>query len=212
MTLSLEDAQPVVNSVASNLAYNWPGIEQDDIAQEINLFLVSRWHNIATREMSDADLKRAIRGLAEREGYSYCVRERYFFQAHTSEWIYTPKEIRSVLPEYFQNPDMRLDAPKRPEHGNQTLTGDGLSIVAMDIKAAFEQLSEAEQVIIWRAYRDNERLYVNDEKRLQRAVDRLTSILNRGVSDAFNHSDHDGPGSRQVMSNAQAHAATNNLY
>lgn len=207
-----ENVAPIVARVSTRLSYDWPGITADDIAQEICLYIAENWDSIVRNCEDETQVKRFVRTLSERKGTAFCASERYVFQHYSAEWIYTPKEIRRILPDFFDGFAF-LDAPKRPEGGRQTLEGDGLSIAAMDVRAAYEQLNEQEQVYLARAYRDHEPQKTSrDKMRVSRAVDRMVAILNRGVLDRFNHSDHDGPGAREAMSNASARYATGNNY
>ncbi len=209
--MNTDIAKPIVERLAARLAASWPGIEREDIAQEMFSKLLSQWSTIEAQP--EGDWPKLITYRARQAGVHYCQTERHHYQARTTEWIYTPSEIRRVFAEHYFTPGAWLDAPKRPEWGEQTLKGDGLCVVLWDVQKGYESLSEQDQTIIMRAYQCHETLTTSAEKmRLSRAIDRVTHAMNNGVAKRFDHSDHDGPGSRAIVSNAQARAATTNDY
>jgi hypothetical protein len=164
------------------------------------LCIVERAKNI----MEHADRKNIALGVARKAGLAYCSGERYFYQAGTAEWIYLPSEVRKLLAEHYFNSHSWQDAPKKRDLG-QRLEGDGISVALMDMENAVNALSERDQALIVRVFDAGER--VKDTKSITRVVDKITKILNRGISERFDHSDHDGPGSRDVLSNTQARHA-----
>lgn len=191
---------PSLERAAARLSRAWPGIEADDIQQEMALKIVENFHTIKEHP----DLRNIALGLANKAGLSYCSGERYFYQAGTAEWIYTPAEVRKMLAEHYFNSHSWQDAPKKRDLG-QRLEGDGISIALMDMENAINALSEKDQALIVRVFDAHEK--VKDTKAITRVVDKITKILNRGISERFDHSDHDGPGSRDVLTNTQARHA-----
>lgn len=209
MTITtLETLRPEVRIIADSLAVQWPGIDRDDIEQEMMLALVERWHNLSKHE----DARKVSLGLAKKAGTQYCAGERHYYQMQTAEWIYTPSEVRALLAEFY-TADAWEDAPRKPEGSNQTLWGDGVSVPLMDVRDAIESLPEQAQAAILDAYSGGVSPSTSAEKmRLSRAVDAITAILNRQVSRRFDHADHDGPGSRHAVPNGQARAMTASNY
>lgn len=191
---------PSLERAAKRLSRAWPGIEADDIQQEMSLKVVENFETIKNHP----NLRSIALGLAEKAGVAYCSGERYFYQANSAEWIYTPKEVREVLAEHYFNTLSWHDAPKRRDP-DQRLLGDGISIALMDIDNAVNALSEKDQALIFRVFDAGE--VVKDRKAVTRVVDKITTFLNRGISQRFDHSDHDGPGSRESLTNTQARHA-----
>jgi hypothetical protein len=209
--LDHDTAKPIVERIARRLHAENRSIDQDDIESEIWAEVTRQWATI--EPMPDEDRPRLISFVADRAGAEFCSRERQYYQHFTAEWIYTPQEIRRLLVDFF-DADAWLSPVKRPEGTNQTLLGDGLTIALIDVDRAYQSLSETDQQIIMRVYQARESLDRNgaERKRLNRAVDRIVAFLNRAVSERFDHSDHEGPGSRDVMSNATARALTHENY
>lgn len=209
--MNITEAQQIVQRVADSLADEWPGIAAEDIAGAINEFLVKRWADITGRDLSEEQLKAVVYGFAKREGKAYCTAERYAFQSLSAEWIYTPKEVRTVLTEYFFHTGGDWVEPVKRPNRDEYLESDSVSIPVMDMKAAFESLSKKDAELIVRHYGYAESLNATDRKRLQRAVETITKFLNRGVLDRFDHSNHEGPGSRRAMKNSHARFITDEI-
>lgn len=208
MTFTISDIEPDLNRIADSLAIQWPGIDSDDIRQEM---VAKVLEDMASLNRHKDGEKIAI-GLAKKRGIQYCSTERQYWQNQTAEWIYTPREVRALLAEFFLA-DAWEDAPKRPENG-QTITGDGISVALMDIRSAYHAISEGDQATILTAFRAGEKPADDAErKRRNRAVDRVTAYLNRRMSARESDREfRDGPGSRAVTSNATARYATGSNY
>lgn len=193
---------PTLERQAKRFARDWPGIEADDIQQEMALCIVERFENIKDHP----DLRNLALGLASKAATAYCSGERYFYQASSAEWIYTPKEVREVLAEHYFNSLSWHDAPKKRDP-DQRLLGDGISIALMDVQNAMEALPERDQALICATFDAGQPVRGSDKMRLSRAIDKMAKFLNRGISERFDHSDHDGPGSRESLTNTQARHA-----
>lgn len=210
MTEILKIAEPIIVRLSRKIARAFPLLEADDVAQEMRLVIGRDAESIA--DEPEEDWARLVNYRAARAGNVYAMRERQYYQHQTSEWVYTPAEVREILSEHMFHGDSYLDAPKRPEGSNQTLTGDGMSIPLMDARTAFDAISEKDQSMILRRYNMGESLDSAGRKAVERAVDRMTAAMNNDVSERFDHDGHDGPGSRTAMSNAQARALTSDNY
>lgn len=208
MTKQIDHLTGDVGRIAASLAIQWPGIDREDIEQEMLAKIAENWEGLEAHGDRDS----IALGLAKRRGTQYCSNERYHYQALTAEWIYTPAEVRHLLAEYYFDSEAWNAAPTKPQAGKQTVEADGISVALIDVKIAIEQLPEAAQAILIRAFSAQESLDAGDRKRLQRAVDAVVSRLNRSVSQRFDFKSHDGPGSRQVVTNAQARFLTGNNY
>lgn len=200
---------PEIRKIADSLAIQWPGIDREDITQEMTLKVAENWATVSEHD----DRHKIALGLAKKRGVQFCSEERYYYQAQTAEWIYTPREVRALLAEYYYDADAWLAPPTRPQGGRQTVEADGLWVALADIQTALEAVSESDQAAIVAAFDAGEKPTTGAEKmRLSRAIDRVTARLNRSVSDSFDRYAHDGPGSRTAMSNAQARFITGNNY
>lgn len=76
---------------------------------------------------------------------------------------------------------------------------------SMDLRVHFSKLDARHRTILIRKFIADEILNGDERKELTRAVDTLTRLLNRGHRVAVDN--HQGPGSRSVLSNSQAVAA-----
>lgn len=162
--------------VAKRIAYEYPGIDTDDIEQEIYLHLAE---NISTvRSYNNAALEMAMKT----GGKAYADRERMAYTYQSAEWIYTPNEVRALFEEAYFDAGMWENAPQK-ETGEFMITAKNITVSLWDIDTAFEALSVDDQVAIKSRYEygipfadDSER------KRVNRAIDRVTMKINGRIS------------------------------
>ena len=196
----IENLIPEFRKMAKGLSIEWPGIDAEDIQQEMGLKVVENWDNLP-----ENGRRKIALGLAYKRGVQYCSQERQFYQAKSAEWIYTPKEVRTILAEYYFDYDAWNVAPKKPEIGAQSLMGDGISVALWDVETGINAVPEQDQASIISAFQMGVKPATDAErKRVDRAVEKVTAYLNRDVSKRFDHSDHDGPGARAALTNTQA--------
>ena len=177
MALTHDDyewASEIVKRAAGTVARRWPGIERDDIEQEIWVHLLPKFGTL-TRD--DDYLFTA----AARAGNEYAAKERDHYTRQTAQWIYTPDEVRALFKEAYFDPAYWEEAPQK-EKANKLFAG-GVVVALWDMKQAFEGLPGQYQEVITRCYRDEPGTAHDDatSKRLRRAVDRATELLNGRV-------------------------------
>lgn len=80
----------------------------------------------------------------------------------------------------------------------------------LDLERGFAQLTEVQKRVIVRRYVHGETLEDQARSALSKAVEALTIRMNGHA--AISRADHDGPGSRRVVTNASARAITGNSY
>ncbi|MEF3112443.1 hypothetical protein [Streptomyces chrestomyceticus] len=163
------------NKAAAKLARENPYCEADDISQFI---LLKYWES---RSRFNGYEPAALYTIFRSIGLEHCKAERLHYTYQTAEWIYTPREVRTILKHAYYNEDGREVIPNRKDDLIR-VAGDPRSIALSiwDIDEAFGALSEDHQAAIEQAY-----LHGNPpehgsagQKRLQRAIDRLTERLN----------------------------------
>lgn len=178
MTLTHDDydwVSPIVKQTAGQLARAWPGIERDDIEQEIWVRLLPDFEKLP----SDPDY---IGKCAFTAGRQYASGERYYYTLKTAEWVYTPNEVRGLFKEAFFDPTQWLEMPSK-ETANR-LSAGGVVVALWDLKGAFEALSGADQEVITKSYRDQPGMGQDDatKRRLRRAIDKATRFLNQRLA------------------------------
>lgn len=214
MSLELPALYDDLGIMARRLASQWPGVDAEDIQQEMALKVAENLPGINERaqgyRVEEGETRKLALGLAQKRGLEYCSGERSEYQRNSAQWIYTPTEVRALLPNLWDGLAWE-DAPKRPSRGKEYLEADGISILLMDMKTAYEALPEQHQATILSTFRngDTPGLSSTERMRVTRAVDAMTELLNREVFIRAD-GDHEGPGSRRVLTNATARFLTTN--
>lgn len=188
---------------AGQLARAYPGIEAEDIQQEIYLEMLK------PHRLRDAEL---VPEYVERQAYlagkTYCEKERYDYMFHSAQYVYTPREIRALFAEAFFDRDIWQKAPTKET--SPDIQAGGVVISLWDLDQAYETLTASEQIAIQKKCDMKETLIGGEQDRYERAIDKVTRYLNRGIAmkDYSGPEQHEGPGSRQAMSNADAQYIT----
>jgi hypothetical protein len=170
-----EWVSPIIKQAAGQLARRWPGIDRDDIEQEIWVSLLPDFEKLP----ADADY---IGRCAYRAGQTYASNERYFYTLKTAQWVYTPNEVRALFRDAFFDPACWEEMPTR-ESAN-TLAAGGVVVALWDLKRVYADLPDQYREVIAQCYRDRPGVARDDatKKRLQRAVDRATRLLNQRMA------------------------------
>lgn len=158
---------PLFNQIARRTAREWPGFDPDDLEQHIWVTLLPKWGSL----VGDDALMRAA---ANRVARAHCIKERYDFMIGTSEYVYTPVEVRALFRECFFDSGAR---EVLPEHGDTVYAG-GVACGIWDLDAVYERLSDGQRSVIEQRYLMGLTLDDAAEKRLSRAIEHATRALN----------------------------------
>ena len=160
--------------VARKVAREYPGVEASDIEQEIYLHCAEKKATILKANYNDTQLE----GIMLRVARSYAGRERYAFIHYSSEWVYTPKEVRALFDEAFFDPILWETMPAKDD--GLTLTAKGIVVSLWDISQAFDLLEVEDQLVITKKHNDREctPLTGAEQKRYERAIDKVTQRIN----------------------------------
>jgi hypothetical protein len=162
----------IVKRAAATVARKWPGIDRDDIGQEIWVKILPAWSKL----VRDDDY---VFKVACRAGNGYAADERYYYTHMSAEWVYTPAEVRGLFREAFFDPGAWEQMPT--EETSNTLRAGGVVVSLWDLREVWGELSDAQRHAIEHAYRDagdGEGLDPAARKTLQRAIDTATRALN----------------------------------
>lgn len=219
----MEPDETLIRPIAAKLANRYRGIvDREDVAQELRIWWLT--HEKAVNKYAHAEEdKRGVeswnlRRKLYRAGDRYCrtVKGQALGYLPEDEAFYDRELIRDLLPMVW-NPELILQS--NPNEGQQKVRGsrspaegNNLPVMVADVSRAVDELSEADRYILFLHYgqgaevreiADLENLTLASVKmRTQRALKRLVDFL--GGESPWS----DGPGSRRVMSNAQAQAIT----
>ncbi len=205
MSEELVELLPVIEAIAPSVARGYPGVDKDDLYQELCVWVLENGHRL------DLGHAAGCRYILNRAAHIFCKRERAAQLQRHSQYNYRPADVRKMLEAAMSgDPLERLDTHVPADAASAKETGtDGLDL-AMDVRVSADSLPEADQKSIYGRYvlgvvpeADSA-----ERKRLDRAVDRLTDELNSYSSGRLGTPSIAGhPGSRRARSNASALAA-----
>jgi hypothetical protein len=162
----------IVKRAAATVARKWPGIDRDDIEQEMWVKILPLWGKL----VRDDDY---VFKVACRAGNGYAADERYYYTHMSAEWVYTPAEVRGLFREAFFDPGAWEQMPS--EETSNTLRSGGVVVSLWDLREVWNELPDTQRDVIGRVYRDGNDGDPQDaatRKALQRAIDAATRILN----------------------------------
>jgi len=180
--------------IAKGITRNYPGIDWEDVAQEMSSLLVEKQSQFSEEHIKDSYVSTALRHV----GNNYCQKEysRKFFSGDS--FVYRPDDVREFLQAYY---DLSLGDMRAPSYGESVESDDHLAIYA-DIAVAVEHSGVYREVIVnyfcegWEPTSDAER------QQFSRAIRKVTKLLNDNREKQKKN--HNGPGSRKAMTNARA--------
>lgn len=188
-----------IKAAARHVALEWADVvEADDMEQEIAVRLLADNYATTVYELGKWGRKKTLFKI----GQQIASDQRVDYEHFSGQFQYSTEEVRD-----------RLKKGALEEVGTEeteTAAGDpAVEFVVddVDVRAGFERLPEQHQanILFW-LKADRAPLTSTERKNITRAVDALTHILNREFRKSSG--DHDGPGSRQAMTNAKANAIT----
>lgn len=167
----------VVAKVSKKVARQFPELEQSDLYQDLFLWIME---NNPAREKDDFAF-RTLELVALDTAWKY--RRQYL--AATGQYYYRPQDVRTIVKTYLFNEEYWKTSVKIDEHplangdrGSATLDFEDRVAVYADIAKAFDNLSDNYRAVIEKAYRDGDKLTDAEQKRCERAIDRMTDHLN----------------------------------
>ncbi|MDT0472800.1 hypothetical protein RM863_11760 [Streptomyces sp. DSM 41014] len=184
----------IADSVAKKVALEYPGIDAEDIRQEILLFIVEKKSTYEKTDYPDGQLRLNFRKVA----ISYAGRERYRYIYHSAEYVYTSSEVRALFDAAFFQPEMWEKPPVKDD--GISVTSGGACVALWDLDRAYASLSPADAEVIAKRYERGDSLSSAEAMRLTRAVDKITRFLNnKTVKRQTEAKHHDGPQRRPSL-------------
>lgn len=180
--------------VGRNMARKWPGIEAEDMAQEALTALLEHSELLADFPDNIA----LLTSFMGRAAGKYASRERYDFTLRTSQYLYTPAEVRGLLTHAYWDVSLReTTVPTGPDDRTSLVVWENICIALWDLDAAFGTLPAMDQARLITRFRD-EAEYSSSAARV--AVDRAIDKLTQRVNERINRSPeaHSGTGSRII--------------
>lgn len=200
---NLEDWIEPARKVARFVSFDYPDVEQDDIQQELLLFVAEN-----STTLRDPDQVGAVQAL-EKRAKLYCREQRREHLSLTAQYSYRTSDVRRILETAFDYQDWENAFVPEDAKSDLHKSSDAVELTA-DIRWAMAYLPEQYQNAIYSAFREHD--YpdgrTNSRKQLNRAVSALVDVLNwyhRGKPD-------EGIGTRKIVSNARAMGLLNRDY
>ncbi len=199
----LTELIPMVESVARTVAREYPGVDHEDLYQDMCLWVLEHGGSLKIEE------EKGTRYIIYRAAHILAGQERAEQLRMTAQYNYRPADVRRILETAFGGREEWLQSFVPDDAASIKSTGtDGLD-VTIDVRTAIEEMSPEDAEIIMSRYA---RGLVPDpnsaeRKRLNRAVDRLCESINsytRQRAEKLAITGH--PGARRVITNAHAGA------
>lgn len=209
MSDTLTALLPMIEPLSRSTARSYPGVEADDIYQELCLFVLQHGNNL------DVENEGGCRHILSRAAHMYASAERAAALGNTCQYNYRPQDVRKILETGALNDDREAWLLVHVPEDAKSLKGSAAIEVTLDIRQAMEELAYTDRLAIYFRYHDG---VVPDatsaeRKRLDRAVDRLTEQLNGFSAERLRRMEMRGyPGARRVITNAAAQAQISEGY
>lgn len=190
----------MARSVGRKVAKKWPGLDHEDLAQEALTQLYSKADKLAGKET------RYLFKVMERAAMSYASKERYDKIITSSQYVYTPAEVKALLETQYYHADSWDVPTSKDDPTKDWVEGGTIMVSLIDIKVAMEKITPADRAgLEERFYHQKGAVGDNAERqRVYRAIEHLTKFMNYGRSQA----EAEYKGMRAVMSNIKAQALT----
>lgn len=206
-----EDALALVGQIAESLAKRYQPVENDDIYQELSLYL---WKY---RERILPQGPRWINWELTRQGGKYCRKQRAEKLNLDDQYYYTLDDVELALDIFFTEDKTAWYNFRVPDDEAISFNQDGLDGAAMliDMKRVWDRLPLNSQQALYLFYHEQlkytEMLEIMDlasassaARRVERAREDLLNALNRRVKPKEEWWEYEGPGARTAISNSQA--------
>ncbi|AIS73726.1 hypothetical protein SEA_PANAMAXUS_51 [Mycobacterium phage Panamaxus] len=213
----LEWLQPVVRKAAKVVALQWPGvIEADDAEQSIWLKLLESPGTVDKAANLD-DL--ALRRFITRIGHQIASKERWDYAYYKGAYRYSVHEVKRLLKSgALKEQEQELKAQtfdKESVSTGKTTPTTQIPDDVMDLRRALIRVAERNEgyaeILIKRYRLDEFPADKSEASALTRAHDLLVKEMNR-TRRADYEERADGPGTRRVLTNAQARNLSSTQY
>lgn len=166
----LEAFDDTVAKIATQVSRDFPGVDFEDISQ--HLYLTILQHRAQFKNPDDAGVTGALWKIAK----SYATQLRSEALHLSVQYAYRPSDIKSILEHTFEKSEW-FDTHVPQDAKSMKSSADELDLQS-DVKWAWSQLSIEEQKVVFEKYALKEDLDATKRKRLSRAIDNLTEIVN----------------------------------
>lgn len=173
-------------AVGEDFARSRPYVEAEDVTSEVMTQALEEWSYISSRLEKVKDYGQTeynvLRYFLAQRANKFCEKQKYEYTMRTAQVIYTPKEVRALLKEYFYNPSV-YDTPDLDEHYGATVEAKSVWVNLLDLKEALNRVTPKVYNTILAAFGPEDLgLPEPHAVAVTRAVDAVTEQLNRRVN------------------------------
>lgn len=189
--LTLARIQVASKDAARCAAREFNGIDVDDIEGHI-LERVCRSPHRFERNIENTNW---LWSAFYAEAIAYCNKQVRDFMYYSDEYYYTPGEVREILERAYD----------RDIGDDEYIYINDATISLIDLQVAFNKLNLRDRDLITRKLQYKEKLDATERRAYYRATEHLSAVLNGTITENSKaRVNHEGPGARKVLSNAQA--------
>lgn len=186
-----------INRTAQSIARSYVKVEEEDVLQEIYLFLWEKEPAFLENNCSDRYVRTCIKNVAR----NYAQKQRDQTLLDTDKFYYSFDEVRELLPAFFSGHEDWNTTTFVDSTGQTYDPRDSLSIMC-DFSLVYQTLNESHKNILVRKYGMGEELLeAKDRQQASRALKKFVLTLNSETDKRAKA--HDGPGSRKAISSTQ---------
>ncbi|WP_431911621.1 hypothetical protein [Nonomuraea jabiensis] len=206
-------------AVGKKYARKYPSLEWEDIASEVQSRILTDWERISGKLQMAGDYGKSeyevLHFLLSEKAKVHCEKQHYQYMVeHPHALIYTPKEVRALLKEYYYDPDVYA-TPAKDDHLGDAVEAKSVWVNLSDLNRALRRVDNRTHDTVLAAFGPADlELPEPDRRRVTDAVTKVTEELNRHLNTG--RGSHEGPGARQAISNSsavyQTHASDESVY
>lgn len=182
----------IIRKVSKRVCWSFPNIDDEDLGQSL-------WEYCLIAQVDPA--QPGLSSFLYRKGKSYAWEIRKEQLKFSAQYSYLTEDVKLILETCFEPDTAGAYIPRDAKDGE--IDGMAALEVRMDAMIAFRHLPDDYREIIQGRYAKNQipEAGTAEQKRLSRAIKRLTDIMNSYYTGT---SVSGRPGSRNVVSNATA--------
>lgn len=195
-----------IQNTARSISHSYAKVEEEDVLQEIWLFLWKTEKHFLEQERSDEYIKTSIKNVAR--NYALKVRDTTLFE--TDRFYYSYEELKTLLPYLFSLYES-WNMTQSVNNGTESYDSRDTLAMMCDFSIALDSLNDSMRSILIRKYGEGEELSEqNDRQQASRALKKLWLTLNAETDKRAKT--HTGPGNRQAITNANGSYQTKSDY
>jgi hypothetical protein len=204
----------VAAAVGKKFSRTYAVADAEDIASEVMTKVLEKYKIINDKLDKASDHGRTeyevLHALLSQRAFEYCEKASYEYMINSAQVVYTPKEVRALLKEYYYNPEA-YETPGKDECFGVGVEANSVWVNLLDLKEALSKVKPRIHDVILAAFGPEDLgLPEPDHRRVGEAIDKVTEQLNKGLNQG--RASNEGPGSRRAMTNSAAQSITSEEY